>query len=210
MSIRLLIADNQEIARAGLKCFLSGTQIEVVAEACSGTQTCELLETVSPDVVLLTVDWPSEDGVAVLRQIRLKFPTLPVIILANQDNAAHHARAHAEGAAGLVVKAIDRVGLVEAIQSVVNGELLWNRTQLRRVIGATTVPNVIADAEAPLTPRELEVLAGMTEGLTNRRIAERLGISYETVKEHVQHILRKVGVDDRTQAAVWAVRQSLV
>ena len=90
------------------------------------------------------------------------------------------------------------------------GKNIWTRDELRRVTGALATPRVAADIEVPLTQRENEVLRQLALGLTNKEIADALTISYETVKEHVQHILRKIGVTDRTQAAVWAVRKELV
>ena len=90
------------------------------------------------------------------------------------------------------------------------GEAAWTREELRRVTGALATPRIVSDVEVPLTQRESEVLRQLANGLTNKEIALALGISYETVKEHVQHILRKIGVSDRTQAAVWAVRKGLV
>ena len=90
------------------------------------------------------------------------------------------------------------------------GESLWTRDELRRVSGAMATPRLTADVEAALTQRESEVLRQLALGLTNEQIAEAMHISYETIKEHVQHILRKIGVTDRTQAAVWAVRANLV
>ena len=100
--------------------------------------------------------------------------------------------------------------MVQAIKTAAKGENTWTREELRRVTGALATPRITADIEVPLTQRESEVLRQLAYGLTNKQIAEALDISYETVKEHVQHILRKVGVTDRTQAAVWAVRSELV
>ena len=99
---------------------------------------------------------------------------------------------------------------IEAIRKASIGESAWTRDELRRVTGALATPRLNADVEVPLTQRESEVLRQLALGLTNKEIAQALHISYETVKEHVQHILRKIGVSDRTQAAVWAVRKGLV
>jgi DNA-binding NarL/FixJ family response regulator len=99
---------------------------------------------------------------------------------------------------------------VDAIRTAATGESVWTREELRRVTGALATPRLAQDVEVPLTRRESEVLRQLALGLTNKEIAQALGISYETVKEHVQHILRKIGVADRTQAAVWAVRKGLV
>ena len=100
--------------------------------------------------------------------------------------------------------------LIDAIRRITAGENIWTRDELRRVTGALATPRLTTDIEVPLTQRESEVLRQLALGLTNKEIALALSISYETVKEHVQHILRKVGVSDRTQAAVWAVRKGLV
>ena len=100
--------------------------------------------------------------------------------------------------------------LIAGIRTAASGESAWTRDELRRVTGALATPRLTADVEVPLTQRESEVLRQLAYGLTNKEIAQTLHISYETVKEHVQHILRKIGVSDRTQAAVWAVRQGLV
>ena len=100
--------------------------------------------------------------------------------------------------------------LIDAIQAAASGEAIWSRDELRRVTGALAAPRNGSNVEVPLTKRESEVLKQLAFGLTNKEIAQSLGISYETVKEHVQHILRKIGVSDRTQAAVWAVRNNLV
>ncbi len=100
--------------------------------------------------------------------------------------------------------------MIAAIQAAAEGKSSWSRDELRRVTGALATPRVVLDVEVPLTQRESEVLKQLVNGLTNKEIAQALDISYETVKEHVQHILRKIGVTDRTQAAVWAVRNNLV
>jgi DNA-binding NarL/FixJ family response regulator len=113
------------------------------------------------------------------------------------------------GASGYLLKSAPRDQLLQAIRSAAAGETTWTREELRRVTGALATPRMAADVEVPLTQRESEVLRQLALGLTNKEIALALRISYETVKEHVQHILRKIGVTDRTQAAVWAVRKSL-
>ena len=109
-----------------------------------------------------------------------------------------------------MLKGASQEELINAIRKSASGELAWTREELRRVTGALATPRLNVDVEVPLTQRESEVLKQLAQGKTNKEIAEVLGISYETVKEHVQHILRKVGVTDRTQAAVWAVRKGLV
>lgn len=210
MAISLLVADDHQVVRLGLRNILDGTGIEVTGEAMTGEEALAKVAQNKPDVVLLDVRMPGGDGLHVLGRLKLDYPELPVVLFSTYDNPTYVARAVALGAAGYVLKNDSRDRLVEAIQSAVRGEAAWTREELRRVTGALATPRVVSDVEVPLTQRESEVLRQLANGLTNKEIALALGISYETVKEHVQHILRKIGVSDRTQAAVWAVRKGLV
>ena len=210
MSIKLLIADDHEVVRSGLKSLLSGTDIQIIAEAATGEEAMRLVERHKPDVVLLDIRMTSSDGLNALGRMKLNWPDLPVLMLSTYDNPTYIARAVALGASGYLLKGIGREALLAAIRRVSGGGDAWTREELRRVTGALATPRVSGDVEAPLTQRESEVLHQLAFGLTNKEIAQALGISYETVKEHVQHVLRKIGVSDRTQAAVWAVRKGLV
>jgi len=210
MSIKLLIADDHEVVRSGLKSILSGTDIKIVAEASSGEQAVKLALKHDPDVVLMDIRMPDGDGLNALGRIKLDRPNMPILMFSTYDNPTYVARAVALGASGFLLKEIARDKLVEAIRHAASGESAWTRDELRRVTGALATPRLAVDVEVPLTQRESEVLRQLAFGLTNKEIALALHISYETVKEHVQHILRKIGVSDRTQAAVWAVRKGLV
>ncbi len=210
MSIKLLIADDHEVVRAGLKSLLAGTDIKIVAEASTGEQAVRLALKHEPDVVLMDIRMPEGDGLNALGRIKLDRPNMPILILSTYDNPTYVARAVALGASGFLLKGIDKDKLIEAIRTSAAGQNCWTRDELRRVTGALATPRLAADVEVPLTQRESEVLRQLAFGLTNKEIAMALHISYETVKEHVQHILRKIGVSDRTQAAVWAVRKGLV
>jgi DNA-binding NarL/FixJ family response regulator len=160
--------------------------------------------------VLLDVRLPDGDGLAALARIKAERPTLPVLIYSGYDNPAFAARAVALGAAGYLLKGVPKDELVEAIRRAASGDSLWTRDELRRVSSALAAPRNTYDIDVPLTRRELEVLTRIVSGHTNKRIADELTISYETVKEHVQHLLKKIGVTDRTQAAVWAVRSGIL
>lgn len=210
MSISLLVADDHQVVRLGLKNILEGTGVVVSAEATTGEEVLQKVAVEKPDVVLMDVRMPHGDGLHVLGRLKLDYPDLPVILFSSYDNPTYVARAVALGAAAYVLKHDSRERLLETIQLAVRGESAWTREELRRVTGALATPRVVSDVEVPLTQRESEVLRQLANGLTNKEIALALGISYETVKEHVQHILRKIGVSDRTQAAVWAVRKGLV
>jgi DNA-binding NarL/FixJ family response regulator len=162
-----------------------------------------------PDVLLLSTQLADGSGLALLPTIRGDHPKLPIIMLADESHAAHVAVAHRAGAVGFLSKAVDRARFVAAVLRASTGEKLWTRADIRRVTGVSMRCEDYLCDDVPLTRREHQVLHGLTFGWTNRRIAEHLQISSETVKEHVQHLLRKLGVEDRTQAAVWAVRKGV-
>jgi len=208
--IKLLIADDHEVVRVGLKSLVAGTEIKVVAEVATAASAVKYALENDPDVVLLDVRMPDGNGLTALGRIKLDKPDMPILILSTFDNPTYVAKAYAYEAAGYLLKGCSRQELLSAIRTAAAGENIWTRDQLRRLTGALATPRLAADVEVPLTQRESEVLRQLAYGLTNKEIAQALSISYETVKEHVQHILRKVGVTDRTQAAVWAVRKELV
>ena len=210
MAISLLIVDDHEVVRAGLKSLLQGTDIRIVGEADNGTAALKQTIKHKPDLVLLDVRMPDTDGLNCLARIKLDLPNIPVVMFSAYDNPTYVARAVALGAAGYLNKSASKKEIIDAIHTAARGDSIWTREELRRVTGALATPRVGAEVEVPLTKRENEVLKQLAFGLTNKEIAQALGISYETVKEHVQHILRKIGVSDRTQAAVWAVRKELV
>lgn len=209
-AIRILIADDHEVVRSGLRSMLQGSDIEVVAEVSTGEAAVKYALENTVDVVLLDIRMPEGDGLTALGRIKLDKPDMPVLMLSTFDNPTYIARSVALGASGYLLKGCSREDLINAIRTAAAGESAWTRDELRRVTGALATPRLAADVEVPLTQRESEVLRQLAYGLTNKEIAQALHISYETVKEHVQHILRKIGVSDRTQAAVWAVRKQLV
>lgn len=210
MSIHLLIADDHEVVRTGLASLVSESDVQIVAEAADGDEAVRLAVERKPDVVLLDVRMNGTDGLTALARLKQELPDLPVLMLSAYDNPTYVARAVALGASGYVLKGSSREELLDAIHRAAAGQDAWTRNELRRVTAALATPRLGSDVEVPLTQRESEVLRQMALGLTNKEIAQALHISYETVKEHVQHILRKIGVTDRTQAAVWAVRKGLV
>ena len=208
--IRLLIADDHEVVRSGLKTMLAGTEAKVVGEVSTGAAAVKFALENELDVVMLDIRMPDGDGLTALGRIKLDKPNMPIVILSTFDNPTYVARAVALGASGYLLKGCTREQLINTLRIAASGESAWTRDELRRVTGALATPRLTADVEVPLTQRESEVLRQLAYGLTNKEIAQALHISYETGKEHVQHILRKIGVSDRTQAAVWAVRKELV
>ncbi len=210
MALQVMIAEDHEIVRLGLRSVLNRSGIEIKNEAKSGEEALELVSKNKYDVVVLDIRLPHGDGLYVLGRIKLEKPETPVVLFSGYDNPTYVARAVALGASGYVLKSDAGDRLIESIQTAALGGTTWTREELRRVSGALATPKLNTESEVPLTNRESEVLKHLSNGLTNKEIAIALDISYETVKEHVQHILRKIGVTDRTQAAVWAVRQNLV
>jgi DNA-binding NarL/FixJ family response regulator len=210
MSVKLLVCDDHEVVRRGLASLLSGSDIKIVAEAKNGDEAVKLTKKHKPDVVLLDIRMPNTDGLEALERIRKDRPDQRVVVLSTYDNPTYVARAVALGASDYVLKGSSRNELVSAISAAANGQPPTKSGELRRVQGAMATREPSADEEVPLTQRELQVLRHIALGLSNKEIGRSLGISVETVKEHVQNILRKISVVDRTQAAVWAVRKGLV
>ena len=207
--IRLLVADDQDIVRQGLRALFSGTEIKIVAEVATGQEAVKHAQETEVDVVLLDVRMPDGDGLTTLGRIKLDKPDLPVLLFSAFDNPASVARAIALGASGFLLKSCTREEFLSTIRTAARGENIWTREKLRSVSGALRTPRLTNNLEVSLSEREGEVLRQMSRGLTNKQIAQTMDISYETVKEHVQHVLRKIGLTDRTQAAVWAVRNNL-
>ena len=210
MPTRLLIVDDHPVVCAGIRAMVGGSEFEVAAEASSTADALAKCAEAKPDLILIDARLPGPDGLECLTQLRERGFRCPAIIFSGYDNPTFVARASALGASGYLLKSATRDELISALRTAAAGESCWSREELRRLTGALAAPRLEDDIEAPLTRRESEVLKQLAFGLTNKEIAQALGISYETVKEHVQHILRKVGVSDRTQAAVWVVRKGLV
>ncbi len=210
MSIRLLVCDDHEVIRTGLVSLLAGTEIEIVGEAINGNEALTQAEKLKPDVVLLDIRMPDGDGLSTLDKLRAQVPESRVVLLSTYDNPTYIARAVALGASDYVLKGSSREDIVATIVAAGKGESPSRSGELRRIAGAMKVRQAIDDDDVPLTQRETQVLRHVALGLSNKEIGRSLEISVETVKEHVQNILRKIAVSDRTQAAVWAVRKGLV
>jgi DNA-binding NarL/FixJ family response regulator len=205
----MLVVDDHPMARAGINAMLAKEDIDVVAEASSGPDAVKIALTKKLDLVLMDVRMPGGDGLNALGRIRLDNADLPILMYSGYDNPSYVARAVVLGANGYVLKSVKCKELISAIKKVASGEMIWTRRELRQVSGAVATPRLGVDIEVSLTQRQVQVLKCLVDGMSNKEIGDVLDISYETVKEHVQHILRKIGVRDRTQAAVWAVRIGL-
>ena len=206
--IRVLVVDDHAVVREGLRTFLELQDgIEVAGEAADGEEAIAVAERLRPDVVLMDLVMPELDGLGAMRALRERVPGARVIVLtsfADDDKLLPALRA---GAAGYLLKNAEPQELARAVRAAHAGEALLDPHVAARLVDA------LAGEKEPLqqlTPREREVLELIGRGFSNKRIALELGLSEKTVKNHVGHVLAKLGVDDRTQAAVVAVRAGLI
>jgi DNA-binding NarL/FixJ family response regulator len=203
--ITVLIADDHPVVRQGLQVLLSVTgDIEVVGEAADGGQAVAMAAELDPDVILLDLKLPVMDGIAVLRELRDSGRGARALVLTSAPDRSLVSLAVQAGAAGFLYKDVDPDALVRAIRSVHDGHTLLAPDAAGSLLrsGAVAVQGIGA-----LTAREREVLAQIADGRSNREIARLLRVSEKTVKTHVSSVLAKLGVADRTQAALLAVRQ---
>jgi DNA-binding NarL/FixJ family response regulator len=210
MNIRVLVVDDHEVVRTGLASLLVETDIEIVAAAATGREAIALSKEHRPDVVLLDIRMPDMDGLDALERIHRESPEVKVVILSTYDNPTYIARAVALGATDYVLKGASRQDILNTVRAAAKGEGPSNSGELVKVAGAMRREVQSVNSEIPLTTRETQVLRHLALGLSNKEIGKSLAISIETVKEHVQNILRKVSVADRTQAAVWAIKKGLI
>ena len=210
-TVTVLLADDHAIWRGGVRSLLEDTEFHVVGEAASGREAVEKTRELIPDLVLLDIRMAGGDGLDALSNIKAEAPQVAVIMLTTYDNPTYMARAVAGGASGYLLKGVDHDKFMESLRAVANGEMLLSREELTRSLRGLD-PNSTNSTELiqPLSQRETEVLQLLATGLSNREIAPLLFVSESTVKTHVEHIIRKLGVSDRVQAAVWAARQGLM
>jgi DNA-binding NarL/FixJ family response regulator len=209
MSITVLIADDHEIVRHGLTSVFKGSDLRIAGVATTGQEAVRLARRHKPDVVLLDVRLGAEDGLDAIKRIRSAATATRVIVLSAFDNPTYVARAVSAGAHDYLLKSATRAEIVAAVNAAAAGEAPSRAGELLRVATSMASKELPPDTDVPLTPRETQVLRLVAMGLSNREIGDALAISVETVKEHVQNLLRKVAVSDRTQAAVWAIRHGL-
>jgi DNA-binding NarL/FixJ family response regulator len=206
MAITVLIADDHEVIRRGVEVLLESSHFRVVASAATVAQLVRLARKHKPDVVLLDVRLGDEDGLDAIRRVRSAAPKTRSVVFSAFDNPTYVARAVAAGANDYLLKTADLDTLLAALDNAVADGPPTRTGMLRSVAASMTKRDAPGDANVPLTPRELQTLRLIAMGLSNREIADTMGISVETVKEHVQNMLRKTSLHDRTQAAVWALR----
>jgi len=209
MAITLIVADDQELIRRGVARLLAGHDIKIVAEAATCGEAIELTKKHKPQVLLLDVLMPDMDGLDALESIRKDTPATKVIMMSAHDNPSYVARAVTLGAEDFLLKDVTPEEFVSAIQRVVRGDTPPTDTPFSTIKAKLQTRADPVRDDVPLTRREYQVLKHLAYGLSNREIGRSLNISIETVKEHVQNILRKFDMPDRTAAAVWLVKRGL-
>lgn len=212
MKTRLMIVDDHEVVRMGLRAALDvEPDFSVVAEASSGAEAIEKARAHRPDIVLMDVRMDGMDGIEACRELRSEFPETRVLMLTSFAEEETVVAALLAGAAGYVLKNVARSRLLEALRSVARGESLLDSRVTRGVVEKlVSSRGGQTEEEDELTAREREVLVLIAEGATNKEIAAQLVVSENTARNHVSHILGKLGFSRRSEAAAYAVRKGLV
>jgi len=209
-TVSVMLVDDHAIWRGGVRSMLDDTEFEVIGEAGSGREALAVARQVLPQIILLDIRMAGGDGLDALIALKREHPQIIVVMLTTYDNPTYMARAVAGGAAGYLLKGMERDEMLEALRAVAHGETLLSAQELVRALrGVSQNAAGSEDLVVPLTEREEEVLRLLSTGLCNRDMSSLLFVAESTIKTHVEHILGKLGVSDRVQAAVWAARHGL-
>lgn len=219
--ITVFLVDDHPLFRQGVKTALqTDPAIDIVGEAANSEEAFEQIRTIEPDVVITDVKLPSNDGLALTRQVRLHTPGIGVVVLSAYDDEEVLFQAIKVGAAAYFTKDVAPDDLIAGIRRISHGEYLINESVLTRPLVASRVLRQFRDLSlvgqdveplfAPLSAREIEILDYIAKGNSNKEIARQLKISDQTVKNHITSILRKLAVNDRTQAVVFALRRGWI
>jgi NarL family two-component system response regulator LiaR len=210
-AIRVLVVDDHRLVRKGLISLLSGkAEIEIVGEAENGELALARSAALHPDVILLDMSMPVMDGLATIPALKKQAPTSSILVLTSFSEDERVFAAVRAGALGYVLKDASPEELVDAIESVSRGQPYLSPDVARKLVREVHRANAPAPTEDPLSEREIEVLKLVAAGLANSEIADRLAISERTVGAHISRILDKLGLTNRTQAALYALREGLV
>lgn len=207
MPVRVLIADDHSVVRQGLRMFLKlDPELEVIGEAANGAEAIQMAKALTPDVVLMDLLMPGTDGIVATQRIRAEVPNTEVLALTSVLEDTSVVSAVQAGAIGYLLKDTSAEQLCKAIKAAALGQVQLAPEAAARLVREVRAP----DNPETLTARETEVLRALATGLTNREIGRALNIGERTVKTHVSHLLSKLGLQSRTQAALYAVRIGLV
>lgn len=213
MTIKVLIADDHKLFRQGLIGLMNTREdlVEVIGEAETGEEAIQLAERLNPDVILLDIYMPQTDGLQAAKEIRQRFPHIAVVMLTSSERDGHLYEAAQLGVAGYLLKSLDANELFDLLHGVTHGEPAMTRAMASKLL--KSVANRMANedkGEQSLTERELFVLRLVASGASNQEIADKLTISVNTVKSHIKNILEKLHLENRTQAATYALKHGLV
>ncbi|KWX24560.1 LuxR family transcriptional regulator [Mycolicibacterium wolinskyi] len=211
-AIRVLIVDDQRLVRAGLRMLCESTpDLEVVGEAADGAEAARAAAELAPDVILMDLRMPGVDGITATRHVISARPEAKVLALTTFDDDDHLYPVLAAGAAGFLVKDTSPAELVDAIRRTAAGDFALSPHLLRRLVNRAVDAQLLDSSPSsdavPLTPRELEVLPLVVDGLSNQEIADRLHLGVTTVKTHVANLMDKTGAQNRVQLAVYGCRR---
>jgi DNA-binding NarL/FixJ family response regulator len=193
----------------GLASFLQDSPLMLVGEAETVDQTREILQTQPVDLLLMESRLGGADSLHALHEFKLNYPYLPILVFSAHDFPTVLAKSNHYGAAGFLRMTADRNTIIATCLQAIRQENLWTSEDMRRLGTSYLLQSSDVEHDVPLTRREVQVLRLLCKGNSNKEIAGKLEISYETVKEHIRNILRKLKVGDRTQAAIWATRIGL-
>ena len=211
MAVKIMIADDHSMIREGLKNLLElDGDIQVISEAVDGEDCLDKLQVVKPDVLLLDINMPKKNGLEVLKSLKSKRSKLKVLVLTVHNEIEYLMKAVDIGVNGYVLKDSESAELKKAIFTVAEGETYIQPSLIPALNAKMIETNKDAEKIKSLTKRELDVLKLLAVGMFNKEVGKRLEIGERTVKNHVSNIFKKLGVTDRTQAAVFAIRNNLV
>jgi DNA-binding NarL/FixJ family response regulator len=213
MTIRVLIADDHKLFRQGLIGLMKTRDdlVEVIGEAETGEEAVKLAEELHPDIILMDIFMPQMDGLQAAKEIRTRFPKIAIVMLTSSDRDGHLYEAVKIGVAGYLLKDLDAKDLFEMLSGVSRGEPAMTRAMAGKFL--KSVANRMVDeekGEQALSERELYVLRLVASGASNQEIADKLSVSINTIKSHLKNILEKLQLENRTQAATYALKHGLV
>ncbi len=207
--IQVLLVDDHAILRDGLKTLIAQEEdMEVMGEATGSTQLMVMLPKVQPDIIMMDINMQEMNGIELTRWVKSNYPSIKIIVLTMYNNDEYFMAAIREGAEGYLLKDSPSKDVIDAIRTVAGGESVIPPAMTKKLLSMHKQEN--NEEDKTLTPREMEVLLALVEGLSNKDIASRLYISDKTVKIHVSNIFRKFDVKSRSQAIIFAVQNNLV
>jgi DNA-binding NarL/FixJ family response regulator len=209
--MRVLIVDDHPVTRDGLRtAFNLADEIEVVGEAASGEEAIQVVADTEPDIVFMDVRMPGMNGIQATRQIRENNPDTKIILFTIDESRASVAEAIQAGVSGYLLKDASVGELINAARQAMAGKAVIHPSLTQAFIEEVQLVDRPSSPEAPLSPREVEILQKIAYGSTTKEVADQLGISFHTVKTHLERIFEKLGANDRAQAVAIAIRQGLV